>query len=352
MSVPEINGTGVRLRALAEAELDDVVAGWPEPASRWGAAGAGAWAIADPATDRLLGAVALDHQDPARGQAEALFWVRPDDRRRGVATAALTALAGWALDAGHWARLELLIPWQNAPAQRVALAAGFAREGVRRGVLADDDGTRAEAVAFARVAGDAPGPVPRLLPDFPGGELTDGVVTLRPLVPDDIPFYTALHLVRDVVETTVPPTPPSTAQIRHRCTAAEAHWLAGIRADLVIADVATGTPTGNIGLFYMEPGTGQAMIGYSMLPEWRGRGYATRAAKLISLWVFAETGIARLIAGTTPTNVGSQRVLERAGFRQEAFMRSRLPGKDDTRQDDLQYVLLPEDVLNAVSTQP
>jgi RimJ/RimL family protein N-acetyltransferase len=101
-----------------------------------------------------------------------------------------------------------------------------------------------------------------------------------------------------------------------------------------------------MGLFYQEPRTGQAMIGYSQLPAWRGRGYTTRAAQLLSLWVFAETNIARLIAGTLPTNVGSQRVLEKAGFHREAYLRSRLPGANGTRTDDVQFVLLPEDLLN------
>jgi RimJ/RimL family protein N-acetyltransferase len=353
VSVQEINGSGVRLRPLADRELPELIGGWAEPPGRWGSTDAGAWAIADPETDRLLGAIALDHRDASRGQTETFFWVRPDDRHRGVATAALTALSDWAFATGGWSRLELLTGWPDALPQRVAIAAGYQREGVRRSALADRTGTRADgagtradAVVYARVAGDPPGPAPRLLPDFPGGELTDGVVTLRPLGAADVPFYIALHLVPDVVATSVPPVAPTAEQSHHRCVSAEAHWLAGIRADLVVADTATGTPVGSMGLFNQEPGTGQAMIGYSLLPEWRGRGYATRAARLISLWAFAETGIARLIAGTMPTNVGSQRVLTRAGFHPEGLMLSRLPSVNGTRQDDIQFVLLPQDVLN------
>jgi len=107
-----------------------------------------------------------------------------------------------------------------------------------------------------------------------------------------------------------------------------------------------------MGLFYQEPPTGQAMIGYSQLPAWRGRGYPTRAAQLLSLWVFAETTIARLIAGTLPTNKGSQRVLEKAGFTQEGYLRSRLPGPSNTRTDDIQYVLLPQALLPPTTPAP
>jgi RimJ/RimL family protein N-acetyltransferase len=91
------------------------------------------------------------------------------------------------------------------------------------------------------------------------------------------------------------------------------------------------------------------MIGYSVLPAYRGRGFAPRAAQLVALWAFAETGIARLIAGTMPTNTGSQRVLEKAGFTREAYLRSRLPGPDGSRIDDIQYVLLAGDLLAQAS---
>ena len=68
------------------------------------------------------------------------------------------------------------------------------------------------------------------------------------------------------------------------------------------------------------------MIGYSMMPAWRGRGHATRAVRLLAAWAFEHAGIARLVAGTAPWNTASQRVLERAGFQREGYERSRLPG--------------------------
>ena len=369
MIAEEINGDGVRLRALRPDDLDDLVAGYRDPlvqrflpqvpapfeagvadwfvrerAAQIAAEGGAVYAIADPATDRLLGSIGLDRVVAGRQQGEVGYWVGPQARGRGVATAALRALSGHAFGTGLQ-RLELLTHWENAASQRVALAAGYRREGVRRGVMRNRDGGRDDLLAYARLADDPPEPAPRLLPDLPGGELSDGVVTLRPLGPDDIAFYAELHAVQDVIETSVPPEPPTAGEVRRRCTRAAAHWLDGTRADLVVVDAATGTPAGGMGLFYQEPPTGQAMIGYSQLPAWRGRGHTTRAVQLLSLWVFAETDIVRLIAGTLPTNKGSQRVLEKAGFHREAYLRSRLPGPNGRRVDDIQFVLLPEDLL-------
>ena len=369
MIVPTLAGPGVRLRGLAERDIDDLVTGYADPvmqrfmpplpvpftatqareyvtdvAPGLFADGGGLWAVADPVTDRLLGGVGLDRVVPHRGQCEIGYWVGPWARRRGVAVAAVRTLVDHAFRAGM-ARIELLTHWENAASQRVALAAGFQREGVRRSALPNRDGGRDDLLAYARLAGDEPGPVERRLPDLPGGELTDGVVTLRPLAPDDVDFYAELHCLPDVVATAVPPVPPSREDMVRRCAWAPAHWLAGDRADLVILDAATGVPAGEIGLYYQEPRTGQAMIGYSMLPGWRGRGFPTRATRLVSLWAFAETGIARLIAGALPDNRGSQRVLEKAGFRREAYLRSRLPGNDGRRSDDVQFALLAEDLL-------
>ncbi|BAL86098.1 putative GCN5-related N-acetyltransferase [Actinoplanes missouriensis 431] len=257
---------------------------------------------------------------------------RPEDR------AELTRLL-----ASEPGRLELLIAWEDPAAQRIAMAAGFTREGARRL-------PGRELQVWSRLAGDPTEPAPRLLPDIPGGELTDGVVTLRPLGEQDVAFYTELHTLPEVVNTSVPPIPPTPEEVRRRCSRSEAQWLAGTRADLVILDSATGAPAGEIAVYYQEPPTNQAMIGYSLLPPYRGRGFTTRAAQLVALWAFAETDIVRLIAGTAPDNVGSQRVLERAGFRREAYLSSRLPGPDGTRIDDIQYVLLAGDLLAQASS--
>lgn len=261
----------------------------------------------------------------------------------GAATAATVAATGHALRGG-FDRVELLTDEANIASQRVAAAAGFTHEGVRRGAAlrpADDTATRDDLAVWARLAGDPAGPTPRALPDLPGGALTDGVVRLRPLGPDDAEFAYRLQSLPDVVATSVPPVIPTRAGIETQCALAPGKWLLGRRADLVICDAATRAPAGRLGLYHQEPEIGQAMIGYSMLPQWRGRGYPVRAVRLLAHWAFDNTTIARLIAGTLPGNTGSQRVLERAGFTREGLLRGRLPGPDGTRIDDVQYALLP-----------
>ncbi|HEX7746896.1 MAG TPA: GNAT family N-acetyltransferase [Micromonosporaceae bacterium] len=371
MKPEPIEGERVRLRLYRDSDVPDLVAACADPEIRrflpllphpvteadarwwigegsptaWREGGA-AYAIADPATDRLLGAVGINHLVPVRRQGEVGYWVAPWARGRGVATEATRLLAAAAFGA-ELSRLELLTHPENVASQRVALAAGFQREGVRRGAVLGPEGGRHDRVLWARLASDPPGPVRRLLPDLPGGQLTDGVVTLRPLAAQDVEAIYELHSLPDVVATSVPPVAPDRTEIEARCAHSASRWLAGERADLVIQDAATGAVAGDIGLYYQEPQTGQAMIGYSMLPGWRGRGYASRAARLVARWAFGTVGIARLVAGTLPTNVGSQRVLEKAGFRREGFQRDRLPSTGGGRVDDVLFALLPGDLTSA-----
>ncbi|SBT52278.1 GNAT family N-acetyltransferase [Micromonospora auratinigra] len=365
--IPEpIEADGVRLRLFRPDDLADVVAGCTDPLIRrfmtgfpdpytertahwwitegapaaW-AGGGVAYAIADPATDRVLGGIGLGNPLPERRQLELGYWLAPWGRGRGVATAAARVLAARALAAGT-ARLELLTAPDNGASQRVALGAGFRHEGVRRAAGTARDGGRYDLIAWARLADDPPGPTPRLLPDLPDGRLTDGVVTLRRVGPADTDTLHRLHTLPEVVANRVPPVPPSRAALARRCDLAESRWLSGASADFLVLDAATGAPAGGCMLVYDEPGTGQGMVGYSMLPEARGRGLATRAVALVADWAFG-IGLARLWAGTRPENVGSQRVLEKVGFRREGLLRGRLPDVDGARVDSLLYGLLATD---------
>lgn len=65
---------------------------------------------------------------------------------------------------------------------------------------------------------------------------------------------------------------------------------------------------------------GIAEIGYGLLPEYWGKGYATEAVGAAVEWASGQPGVKRIEAETEPDNVASQRVLEKVGFRPNGAM--------------------------------
>jgi RimJ/RimL family protein N-acetyltransferase len=317
--------------------------------------GGGNFAIADPATDRLVGGIGITHEQ--NGNGEIGYWVAPWGRRRGVAGAATRALTDYAFSAG-FGRLQLRTEPANTTSQRVAIAAGYRREGVQRGAGVTRRGDRHDLIVWSRLASDPPGPAHRVLPDLPGGELTDRTVTLRPIGPADGDALRALYAdpaVRASNNRTGPLEPATVARI---CCDAGANWLAGTRAHLAVLDAATGAFAGEIALFDVSPG-GESMIGYAMAPAWRGRGFATAAARLLTRWALTDragqhggsaghgVGLARVVAGADPSNVASQRVLAKAGFTREGYQRGHLPRAGGGRADVVSYALLATDLTSS-----
>ena len=74
-----------------------------------------------------------------------------------------------------------------------------------------------------------------------------------------------------------------------------------------------GTHIGDLCFKGLTP-KGTAEIGYGILEEYQGLGYATEAVKAASDWAFRDPRVTAVEAETEPGNTASQRVLEKCGF--------------------------------------
>jgi RimJ/RimL family protein N-acetyltransferase len=124
---------------------------WIERGNEGWATGLARFAIVD-ATDRLLGQIGIAVNDHYRS-AEAFYWLSADARGRGVATRALTLVAGWAFALGI-ERLFLLVHPENEASHRVAQRCGFSREGVLR-AFEVFKGHRPDLVSWSLLPGDS-----------------------------------------------------------------------------------------------------------------------------------------------------------------------------------------------------
>ena len=111
------------------------------------------FAVVDAATHVLAGSIGIHDIDWRSRKGEVGYWVVRELRGLGMATRALRLISGWALGDLGLARLELLADVRNEASQRVALSAGFVREGVLRSAR-EMKGARCDMVLFSLIASD------------------------------------------------------------------------------------------------------------------------------------------------------------------------------------------------------
>ena len=96
--------------------------------------------LLDRSADAIVGSIGLFHADWEVRSAEIGYGVRSDERSKGYATEALSAVVRWALSEGGIQRAWLTANTDNVASVRVAEKAGFRREGTLRRAGLEDDG--------------------------------------------------------------------------------------------------------------------------------------------------------------------------------------------------------------------
>lgn len=111
----------------AAGMLSELMQGW---AGRYGLVRF----VVDQRTDSVLGKIGLSRRSPSC--LEVSYGIAGEYRCRGIATRVLRLVADVVLDREHLAeRLEAVIDPKNPASVRVATKAGFAYDGMRRGVV-------------------------------------------------------------------------------------------------------------------------------------------------------------------------------------------------------------------------
>ncbi len=106
-----------------------------------------------------------------------------------------------------------------------------------------------------------------------------------------------------------------------------AHWAAHHFGYWIVRDPASGRFVGRGGLrLLVVDGTPEIEVGYGLMSEFWGRGFATEIAEASVRAAFDVVGVRSLVCFTMPSNAKSRRVMEKAGFRYEKdFVHAQLP---------------------------
>lgn len=301
------------------------------------------WIFAIEHEGRYGGTISL--RDEGSGRAEIAYGSHPSIRGSGVVERALRLLLAWGFEERD---LQVVIWYAtvgNWASRKVAWRLGFSDDGLvrrwnpQRGELLDSW-------------------VGTLLPDEPREPRTrwlenpvvDGEgVRLRPFSGADVPRiveglgdadtqYWLSFLPRDPGE---PEGRAYVEQVTERlATDHTITWAVCTPED--------DTLLGAVGLHRIAQ---EPEVGYWTHPDARGRGIATRAARLALGHGFETLGLERLAAYASAPNLASLRVLEAIGMRRTGVQRRAVRTADGTPVDLVGYDLLAEEWAADRSTE-
>jgi RimJ/RimL family protein N-acetyltransferase len=139
-------------------------------------------------------------------------------------------------------------------------------------------------------------------------------VGLHPIEEADLPFLGELMNDPDVWGT-LRSRGPKTQRT-------EREWWEGLddRDGVDLLVVADGDPVGSAGFGDVDGNWGTAEVGYAIHPDHWGNGYATGAVTLLTGYAFDERRLEKLAATVYEHNPASMRVLEKAGWHEEAVL--------------------------------
>jgi RimJ/RimL family protein N-acetyltransferase len=145
-------------------------------------------------------------------------------------------------------------------------------------------------------------------------------LTLRGHTLTDFPSYAAMW-ADPVVTRFIGGAPMSEEDAWAKFLRVAGHWALLGYGFWAIEENATGRRVGEAGIINMKRDMHPAFhgvpeIGWGLLPEVHGRGYATEAVGAILIWAEGHFGRVRMVCIIDPENGPSLRVAARCGFRE------------------------------------
>jgi RimJ/RimL family protein N-acetyltransferase len=145
--------------------------------------------------------------------------------------------------------------------------------------------------------------------------LRDGDLVLRPKRPEDADAIVAACQDPEIPRWTAVPSPYTRADAEAFIASDARAATEGAIAGFLAVDGRDGRLLGSFSLMELDREPGYDEIGYWVAREARGRGIATRAVRLLADWGREALGLTTIDVVTHRDNASSQRVAEKAGFR-------------------------------------
>lgn len=189
-----------------------------------------------------------------------------------------------------------------------------------------------------------------LRPSFP---IRTARLLLRPFEDGDFDALFAMQSREDVTRY-LPWTPRSADEVREMLDRLKK--LTGIHEEsegLRVAGVLpeSGEVVGDFSIWRRSAEHGLAEIGFVTHPDHQRQGYATEAAAELLRLAFEVADLNRVVASADARNIGSIRVMQRLGMRQEAYFHQNELLKGEWT-DEVVYAILASEWRSARATPP
>lgn len=177
------------------------------------------------------------------------------------------------------------------------------------------------------------------LPAWPATPPSYGSVVLRKFADRDA--HLAFELAEDPYIPLIGslPAEPTIKQALEWIHRQRGRYTEGAGLSFAIADAASDTAVGAIGLWLRNLSAGRSTIGYSIAPAHRGRGMASDALNALTTFAWTIPALHRVELYIELWNTGSVHVAEAAGYQREGLLRSHQE-IGGTRRDMLLYAAI------------
>lgn len=139
------------------------------------------------------------------------------------------------------------------------------------------------------------------------------------------------------------PSPQSVAESEEQVKRIRQSFVDHTGMNWILMEKETKVMTGTIGFWRIDQEHNRAEIGYMLKPEFWGRGLMTEAIKTAIGYAFKQMEVHSIEANVNPLNSKSINVLERCGFKKEAYFRENY-FSNGRYLDSLIYSLLERDL--------
>ncbi len=156
----------------------------------------------------------------------------------------------------------------------------------------------------------------------PPQALSDGTISLRLTAERDIPEILIAYQDDPQLHVRLgEERPPSGAQLGQRQDYAAQARTSGTQVTLTIVPASADVCVGQVYAMGFDAEQARAELGMWLVPHVRGRGYAPRALRLASAWLFNVCGLRQLQLLTDPDNQPMLAAARTAGFHPDGTYR-------------------------------